>query len=416
MAAGPASARPPGSTTAAPAHAPESVCGEIPFAAAAAESKIPKQLMPSPSMVMRDLSILKRAGRLLGEPVYLFGDDVKDYFNHFPIAPEDLWKSGVIFLGTDGDLSSAPAYYDSDGNHLIFVSEKRLGFGTVYNSNHAQQFSEALNFMLREDMDRIEDPLLEADPRSTAQRWLASRREVERIYGGHQRRLYMVHMYCDDNIMAVVGVDRAVRLLRAWRRLTKESGLIMAIPQKRSAGTWALWLGIYFLSTFALAVLPRAKVLRAAAALRETLTSGLDFGRYRSLVGLLEHVREVVRLPRRVMFSLYGPHNARGESRDGPAAIVHPHPFMREQLQAWLDRLASSVGAPFTRVLRRNSVRQEPSALSFLLSSDAATDSDPPGMGGFMHGFYWYLEIPRERSCPGCTSPRSSFSPRDSAP
>ena len=56
---------------------------------------------------------------------------------------------------------------------------------------------------------------------------------------------------------------------------------------------------------------------------------------------------------------------------------------MREQLQAWLDRLASSVGAPFTRVLRRNSVRQEPSALSFLLSSDAATDSDPPGMGGF---------------------------------
>lgn len=382
--------------TSVPAPAPESVCGEIPFAAAAAASKIPKQVMPSPSMVMRDLSILKRAGRLLGEPVYLFGDDVKDYFNHFPIAPEDLWKSGVIFLGADGDLSSAPAYHDSDGNHLIFVSEKRLGFGTVYNSNHAQQFSEALNFMLREDMDRIEDPLLEADPRSTAQRWLASRREVERIHGGHQRRLYMVHMYCDDNIMAVVGVDRAVRLLRAWRRLTKESGLIMAIPQKRSAGTWALWLGIYFLSTFALAVLPRAKVLRAAAALRETLTSGLDFGRYRSLVGLLEHVREVVRLPRRVMFSLYGPHSARGESRDGPAAIVHPHPFMREQLQAWLDRLASSVGAPFTRVLRRNSVRQEPSALSFLLSSDAATDSDPPGMGGFMHGFYWYLEIPRE--------------------
>ena len=60
--------------TSVPAPAPESVCGEIPFAAAAAASKIPKQVMPSPSMVMRDLSILKRAGRLLGEPVYLFGE------------------------------------------------------------------------------------------------------------------------------------------------------------------------------------------------------------------------------------------------------------------------------------------------------------------------------------------------------
>eukprot|EP00965_Chrysotila_dentata_P129306 4274286-Pleurochrysis_carterae.AAC.1 len=51
-----------------------------------------------------------------------------------------------------------------------------------------------------------------------------------------QQRLYFVHMYTDDPVIAVVGVDRALRALRVWRTLTDDLNLLMAIPEKRTLG------------------------------------------------------------------------------------------------------------------------------------------------------------------------------------
>ena len=36
--------------------------------------------------------MLKHAAYLMGEPIYVFGDDAKDYFNHVVNAAEELWK------------------------------------------------------------------------------------------------------------------------------------------------------------------------------------------------------------------------------------------------------------------------------------------------------------------------------------
>ena len=58
-----------------------------------------------------------------------------------------------------------------------------MGFGLHPNSNVAQQLSEALNDLFREDVDAIEDPILERDTRASAQRWLASRRRLEARVG-----------------------------------------------------------------------------------------------------------------------------------------------------------------------------------------------------------------------------------------
>ena len=93
--------------------------------------------------------------------------------------------------------------------------------------------------LLREDVDAEEDPIMEADPRPTTQAWLAERRDVEEAHGGHQRRPYHASMYCDDNVVIVVGAARAVRILRKWRALTTDAGLLMAIPEKRSLGVCA---------------------------------------------------------------------------------------------------------------------------------------------------------------------------------
>eukprot|EP00965_Chrysotila_dentata_P032692 1089607-Pleurochrysis_carterae.AAC.1 len=45
-------------------------------------------------------------------------------------------------------------------------------------------------------------------------------------------------MYTDDVVVAAVGTDRVVALLRAWHKVP--------IPEKRQAGSSVLWLGVVF--------------------------------------------------------------------------------------------------------------------------------------------------------------------------
>ena len=71
-----------------------------------------------------------------------------------------------------------------------------------------------------------------------------------------------------------------------------------------------------------LVFVPKAKLMRAEAALREALTGKMEFGAYRALMGLLEHLRCVDCADRSVMFSLYEPHGAGGVSSLGPTARV----------------------------------------------------------------------------------------------
>ena len=349
-----------------------------------------RQRMPTLSDAARSLLVLKRAAHLMGEPVYLFGDDVKDYFNHLVHASEVLPLMNTIFLDAD-DLADEPQY-TTDAGSLVFVHEKRMGFGLHPWSIVAQELSEAINDMLRADIDAVEDPLLEADPRPAVQRWLSERRRLEARVGGHQRRLYFVLMFCDDNIIGVVGVERAMRVLKAWRRLTSQMGLIMAIPEKRSIGVWCLWVGALIFASLAIIVIPKHKLVRASAAVRTLLQHGLEFSEYRSLMGLLEHLRCVARIPKRYTHGLYAPHGAGGESQDGPNALVKCRIFMAVQFQKWLDLLTHCGGCAVTAVLRRTDLRVKKVA-TFLSASDAATDSQPPGMGGFMHGFYWQMSL-----------------------
>ena len=357
-------------------------------------SRRPPEIKPTLSMVMRDLSILLAAARRLEEPLYIFGDDAKDYFNQLAIASEDWWKFGVVFI--HADEITAPR---SAGERLFFVSERRLGFGARPSSNIAQRFSEALLHLLREDMDAAEG-MLPVDARPSAERWRAARSAIRRARTDEQRaqlRLYVVHMYTDDPIMAVVGVDRALRLLRLWARLTVELGLIMAIPEKRSLGTWAPWLGVLLLAGLGLVLVPKAKLLRTVHRIDELLTDGLPFQDYRSLIGLLEHLRCVYAAAASIMYSLYLPHGSLRVQQEGPAALIRPNGFQVEQLKRHRAALINTGGAPVTVVLRRgDGVAPEHLAVKYVVSADAATDSEPPGIGGFCHGLYWYVALPLE--------------------
>ena len=355
-------------------------------------TKWERQRMPSLSDAMRALVVLKRAAFLLQEPIYLIGDDVKDFFNHLPHASEDLHKMNTIFLNAD-DIDD-PKFSSTEGS-LVFVHEKRMGFGIHPNSMIAQEFSEVLMHLLREDIDSVEDRLAEADPRESMQNYLQTRREVERRTGAHERRLYAALMYCDDSLLIVVGASRAIRVLRAWRRLVTDAGLIMAIPEKRTVGVWCTWIGALIFSTLGVIAVPRAKIIRATSAIKRLCSVGIEFGEYRSLMGLLEHVRCVTRFPKAYLHGLYAPHGADGEGSNGPNTLVHPNVMMSSQFSRLLDLLAAACGCVVANVLKRFEITVG-QVTTFLTASDAATDSHPPGMGGFCHGFYWQFEVATE--------------------
>ena len=302
--------------------------------------------------------------------------------------------------------------------HLIFVSERRLGFGTHGASNIAQRFSDALLNLFRIDMDTADADTLRYGLSGPMDEWLSAREAVaaatqaecadrtahtrEPVGGVQptlpdfclQTRLYTAYMFSDDPAFIVVGVDRAILALRIWRRLTDDVGLLMAIPEKRALGSHAIWLGVIIFVSLGIAVIPLAKLLRASFTIHRVLNSGIAFSTYRSLCGLLEHFRDVCLVGKTTMFSLYDPHGANGASARGPDGWVTCSQLMRQQLNKWLVLIASCGGLNVKSAFL--SCKLAPASLLKIISSVDACygDTDPTGVGGFCHGLWWYFLVP----------------------
>ena len=361
------------------------------------KSKWPKEVKPMLSHAMRNLVVLRRAAAVLGEPLYIFSDDAADYFNQLSMSPEEWWKLGIVFIRDEEVLRSPPDIH-VQGAELFIVSERRLGFGTHGASNIAQRFSDALLHMFREDFDAIDEPFLQADRRPSHVAWRQTRAKLASRLGrpAHvEQRLYMCLCYTDDPLIAVVGVERAVRALRAWRKLTQDVGLIMAIPEKRTLGTWGRWLGAVLFTTLGLIIIPKDKLLRAAALVQEALKGRLEWSRYRVLCGTLEHFRQVSCAPASTLSALYEPHREGYEASAEPATLITPSPPMERQLRQQLDLIANSGGAPLTAAVKPW-YRPRSGGVTCVITSDAATDSHPAGLAGFCHGLWWYLPVPPE--------------------
>lgn len=129
----------------------------------------------------------RRAGNVSGHPVYAFSDNAKDNFNQLAMAHSERHKLGITFLAHERGIPGL-----APGN-LLFVSEKRLGFGKHDASNIAQRFSDSLLDMFREDMDEQEERLrLSASPAEREclhKRLRLQRRKGEACH--HIRRLTM---------------------------------------------------------------------------------------------------------------------------------------------------------------------------------------------------------------------------------
>ncbi|KAL3926769.1 MAG: hypothetical protein SGPRY_003147, partial [Prymnesium sp.] len=229
-------------------------------------SKFPKEIKPTLVQLMRYLAVPGHAAAMLDEDIYVFGDDAKDYFNQMAMAVSELWKLNFVFLARKGDRSpSGEELQPPEGmSRLLHIAELRLGFGTHGASNIAQRWSDALLELFRDAMDELEEEALRSSQSSPWKEWIlarlsltgedaedchvtgrwanaeeASLTRLARVQVCPQARLYAALMYTDDPVFVVVGKRRMLRALRAWRLLTNRAKLIMAIPEKRSIGSWA---------------------------------------------------------------------------------------------------------------------------------------------------------------------------------
>ena len=427
----------------APNPAPESPTSRF--------SKWPKERKPQLADVMRDNAVLCRAGDVMHEPVFGFSDDAEDYFCQLAVATCELPKLGIAFLVQTGDLRPADAPDDfasaterppgAPKERLLFVSEKRLGFGTHGASSTAQRVSDAILALFREDMDAAEVQL-RTEAGSEEREWLQRRLNLQRRRGepciairrwtqapesalpdiaapstvdgipeGYvflQLRLYGCYMFTDDPYISLVGTERTKVGLRVWRSLTNSLGLIMAILEKRSLGSSSKWLGVNLVTSLGLVTVPQDKILRAGAAISDALDRGVEFHVWRSLCGLLEHLRAVNLQARNVMFGLYRPHGPSGASRLGPSGWVTCDVLMRKQLQRWQNLLFRSCGVSVKRALLRDEL-ETPTKTFIDVTSDAClADVDRAGIGGFCHGLYWFYEVP-EADRPFLTIPVLEF-------
>ena len=377
-------------------------------------TKWPKEVKPALEDVMRDMAVLGRAAARWDTALYCSNDDIKDYFNHLAVATSELSKVGILLDRADG---AGPR----------FVSERVLGFGLHGSSNLAQRFSDSLVILYYQDMDaeyfasgasyspaerswlehRLALQRREGEPCVDIYRWTAPPAErrppipapatlhdVPAGYVCPQLRPYRCYFFTDDAQMFAVGVRVKLMSLRNWRRLTNRMRLRMAIPEKRSLGTWCKWIGVLLIPILGLVVVTRDKILRASAAIGEALSGRMEFHVYRALCGLLEHLRAVNLRGRNIMHGLYRPHGPGGASQEGPSGIVRCDQLMRSQLERWLRILTDSCGVSVKRALLRENLEILPS-VSFELFSDACyADVAVPGVGGYLHGLYWYFPVP----------------------
>lgn len=369
--------------------------------------KFPKEHKPRLTDFMRDTAILLRAAIRLQEPIFVWVEDAAYYFNQLGYAPEELWKSNLVVGARPDDLTWEGQPLEE--GKATFVSESRLGFGSFASSNLAQRFSNALVEWTLERFDELEhEALTQGDNQGWKQyreqryrlepRCREERPKVkgEAITDCTQTRLASIHMYTDDPVIIVVGVARAIRIIQAWREVTGRIGVTMAGAEKRQIGPQAMWIGVTVLAALGVVVITREKLLRAREAIQRTMRKEITYGEYRALMGLLEHLRFIARIPADSTNALYRPHSSQGESQEGPGAVIEPTPLMQEKLVEWLRVIMRCAGALCTMVFTESTVEAMNAAHDIIqATSDAAGEGlGTSGIGGYVHGRYWRLPIP----------------------
>jgi len=308
--------------------------------------------------------------------------DFADYFSQLNLAPSVLWLNAVHWAGLEGvDESSLGS----------FVLDERMGFRASSSSNIGQRFSHSLNGVFRTVFDAQEEEMLAAETNPTRIAYLTDRGKL----GYGQRRLYEICTYTDDPFLVSVGAERLARAVLLWNRLLKAIGIAVAIPLKRQFGASIRWLGLDFFLSLGVVTVPENKRLRALATVTKMAAGvSMPFADYRANASFLQYLKPFVAGANGSYF--YGLYEPFARGRNGnmpePADTVHMTTTIRSQASRWADLLRSTAG-----IFASNTIQQTPPVAAtptLYLHSDAALEGAAvPGLGGYMHGFYWVIAL-----------------------
>ena len=183
-----------------------------------------------------------------------------------------------------------------------------------------------------------------------------------------------------------VGVPRTLRLIRAARRVTLRLRLRMAQAFKRHVGLGVPWVGLNQITAFGVVAIPTPKRLRAIHAPSRALERRLLREEASFLMGLLVHLLPWAALDKsttsgRFVFGELGPKDV--------VTLIH-----KPRLAAWRQRRASASGVRASTVITTSEACPDLDPSVFLLTDVALDGTTAPGLGGFLHGYWFHVPIP----------------------
>ena len=341
-------------------------------------AKLPHEWKALPTHVLTNMAVLKYIGQLIGLALYIFSDDLKDFFRQLALHPSELWLSAFLWLDEEDETE--------------FIVEERLGFGQSHASNIAQRFSNAAVAIFHKEFQKADEPYLLEDCRKhpALLQWVTDRAAA---LGTSAAQVLIACFYTDDLFCMVLGAERAARALGVWFEVTRKLNLLCSAPRKRLAGVVVPWTGLNYYSSLGGASLPEGKEAHAQHVLATASTGKLPVSKYRSVVGLLNWAVFALQLPSSYMYQMHGPMKRGGELERGPATWVKATVDRRAQWAMLSNLLATTCFASASMAVPGRTL-PAPTAKVHAWHGDAAIKGTKwPGMCGIWKGLYWILRL-----------------------
>ena len=276
---------------------------------------------------------------------------------------------------------------------LSIQTEMVMSMGLVPSSEIAQRLANALMQVFAQRLRAAE--LAQQWPQCEAERrWREARARLPHDSLGPADRMFDALMYTDDPCWTIVGVERTVLAIGVWHDIVAGSGLMPAKASKWQLGAGALWLGGCCYPSLGVMWVPRDKALRVRQRIATVLDGSCSPREYQEIIGFLEHVVDIGRLPRELMDYLHKPMRAGGECETDPLGSLEPDGRRDGYLRKWRSILLNTPGASLLAACEARSASATAPA-EWRLRSDAMLESYGSAMGGCLYGAWWRFPLRR---------------------
>ena len=354
-----------------------------------------KESKASIAEAVNNTCVIGRGCELGGLIMFELSFDFEKWFHQFYYWWREVHRMGGILpdLGADGSLL----------RRLVAVLNWVMAMGWTWASGIAQRMG---NLIVREFLVRLDvvERAHRHEENAATVAWLDARASIPHDEYGPMDRLWDASIFTDDPKVTVASspvaapggiTARIVRASTVWLRLVGEEGLNLSLAAhvKWMGGVWSRWIGACFCPSLGLVWLSPDKAVRAAAELTAFTRGELTQEAFRSTMGFLNHIGEVLRVHPYLNYHLWQAYDRHTGAGHSPDTLVRTTPHEVGVARQWRSIILNTPG---TTMMRARAGRQPPYGVvtGWPIRSDACFDgSCPPAMGGDWYGDGWCYEF-----------------------